>query len=192
MLTEHGLPISGTTAQRPGNAEIGFRYFDTDLNGLVVWNGTEWIGGNVETVLSPVDSATVIAVGDLVYLDTDDAKPASSLADTGTEAGNQEGFHDLFLGRALQASANGETTPILVATKGRFTYTCPSATFEVGSLIGMSENAGGTALLPQQVEGVATANLAIGRCAKRVNPAGTSVEIEIVSTIMHGGPQTVA
>jgi hypothetical protein len=39
---------------------------------------------------------------------------------------------------------------------------------------------------------VATANLAIGRCAKRVNPAATTVLVDIVGTISHGGPQTVA
>lgn len=190
-LVEHGLPVSGTTAQRPTNAEIGFRYFDTTLGGPVYWNGTEWVGGEVETVLMAVDSATVIAVGDLLYLDTDDAKPAGDAADAGTEAGNQEAFHDAFLGRALQASASGQTTPILVATKGRFTYTCPSGTFEVGALIGASENAGGTALLDQQVEGVATANLAIGRCSKTVAVAATSVEVEIVSTVLYGGPQAM-
>lgn len=40
--TEHGLPTSGTTAQRPTNAEIGFRYFDTTLGQMLVYNGTSW------------------------------------------------------------------------------------------------------------------------------------------------------
>jgi hypothetical protein len=143
-------------------------------------------------VMHPVDAATVIAVGDLLYQDVDDAKPASDQADGGTEAGNQEAFHDLFLGVALEASAADETDPIRVCTKGRFTYTCPSATFEVGALIGASEAASGTALENQQVEGVATANLSIGVCSSRVNPAGTSVEVEIVSTIMNRGVQAIS
>lgn len=191
-ITEHGLPICGTTAQRPTNAETGCRYFDTTLNMLLTWDGTQWIGVGFETISLPVDSATVIAIGDLVYLDTDDAKPASLLADAGTEGANQDAFHDLFAGRAMQASASGETSPIIIATRGRFIYACPSATFEVGTLIGASENGAGNALLNQQVEGVATANLAIGRCSKRVAPAATSVELEIVSTILYGGVQTVA
>ena len=40
---QHGHDESGTTAQRPSNADTGFKYFDTELNQLLVWNGTEWI-----------------------------------------------------------------------------------------------------------------------------------------------------
>jgi hypothetical protein len=47
-------------------------------------------------------------------------------------------------------------------------------------------------LTDQMVAKVATANLAIGRCAKRVNPAGTRVLVDIVSTVMRGGPQVMA
>ena len=39
---------------------------------------------------------------------------------------------------------------------------------------------------------VTNANAAIGRCATRVNPAGTRVLVDIVSTVMHGGPQVAA
>ncbi|MDZ4820467.1 MAG: hypothetical protein SGJ20_15985 [Planctomycetota bacterium] len=149
-----------------------------------------WRYGDTRPVVIPVDSATVIEIGDLLYLDTDDVKPASAQADAGSEAGNQEAFHDLFAGVAMQRSRSGDTKPIRVATSGVFEFTCPSAAFEVGALIGSSENAGGSALENQQVEGVATTNLAVGRCAKRVNPAATTVLVEIVSTISHGGPQS--
>jgi hypothetical protein len=151
-----------------------------------------WRYGDTSPVVLPVDSATVIEIGDLVYLDTDDAKPAGSIPDGGSEAANQEAFHDLFAGVAMQRSRTGDTDPIRVATRGVFEFPCLSATFEVGALVGASENAGGAALEDQQVEGVATANLAIGRCAKRVNPAATTVLVDIVATISHGGPQTVA
>ena len=100
--------------------------------------------------------------------------------------------HDLFDGVAMQRGRTGDTEPIRVATRGVFEFPCPSSTFEVGALIRASENAGGTALEDQQVEGVATANLANGRCAKRVNPAATTVLVDIVATISHGGPQTIA
>lgn len=151
-----------------------------------------WRYGETNPIVLPVDSATVIEIGDLVYLDTDDAKPASMLPDAGAETATQEAFHDLFAGVAMQRSRAGDTAPIRVATSGVFEFPCPSATFEVGALIGASENTGGTALEDQQVKGVATANLAIGRCAKRVNPAATSVLVDIVATISHGGPQVMA
>lgn len=41
-LVEHGHDISGTTAQRPTNADVGQRYFDTTLNELLTWNGSAW------------------------------------------------------------------------------------------------------------------------------------------------------
>lgn len=41
--TEHGHPTSGTTAQRPTNAQPGFRYFDTTIGQSVVFNGTAWV-----------------------------------------------------------------------------------------------------------------------------------------------------
>lgn len=42
MLVEHGHDISGTTAQRPTNAEVGQRFFDTTIGRGVVYNGSTW------------------------------------------------------------------------------------------------------------------------------------------------------
>lgn len=154
-------------------------------------NTMRWRYGDTAPVMLPVDSATVIEIGDLLYLDVDDAKPASAQADQGTEAANQEFFHDRFAGVAMQASPSGNTQPIRVATAGVFEFDCLSATFEVGALLGTDENAAGTALLNQTIAGVATPNLAVGRCAKRVNPAATRALIDIVSTVLKGGPQSM-
>ena len=155
-------------------------------------NTMRWRYGDTCPVMLPVDSATVIEIGDLVYLDTDDAKPSSAQADQGTEAANQEMFHDKFAGVAMQQSRSGDTQPIRVATAGVFEFDCLSGTYEVGKLIGDDENTGGTALEDQIVTPVATANLAVGRCAKRVNPASTRVLIDVVSTMQRGGPQDAA
>jgi hypothetical protein len=139
----------------------------------------------------PVDSGTVIEIGDMVYLDTDDAKPASSQGDQGTKSSNQGLFHDVFAGVAMQASASGDTQPIRVATSGVFEFDCVSTTLEVGDLMGPDENGAGTALLNGTVVKVTTAPVAIGRCAKRLNPAGTHVLVDIVSAMLKGGPQAV-
>lgn len=151
-----------------------------------------WRYGETNPVILPVDADTVIEIGDLVYLDTDDAKPASAQADAGTEEDNQEGFHDQFAGVAMQRSREGDTDPIRVATSGVFEFACPSGTFEVGDYLGADEAASGTELEDQKVAAVASANLAIGRCAKRVYPAATRVLVDIVSTVMRGGPQEAA
>lgn len=155
-------------------------------------NLLRWRYGATNPVMAAVDSTTVIEIGDLVFLDTDDAKPASSLSDQGSEALNQEAFHDAFLGVAMQQSRSGDTDDIRVATGGVFEFVCPSGTFELGDLIGVDEAASGTELEDQQVAAVAGENLAIGRCAKRVSSASTSVLVDIISTVLRGGPQAMA
>jgi hypothetical protein len=140
-------------------------------------------------------SATVIEIGDLLYLDptTQAPKPASGMIDQGSEALNQDTFQELFLGVAEQQSRAGDTDQIRIATAGEFEFDCPSGTFNLGQLVGADENAGGDGLLDQQVAAVASESLAIGRVARAEAVAVTSVWVRIKSTIMDGGvPAQVA
>jgi hypothetical protein len=155
-------------------------------------NRMRWRYGDTHPVVLPVASDTVIEIGDLLYQSSGAALPASSLEDLGSEAGNQEAFHDAFVGVAMQHSPAGSTDPVRVATSGVFEFDAASATFDVGDLIGADEASNGTELEDQVVVEVATPNLAVGRCAKRVNPAANRVLVEIVSTILRGGPQAMA
>ncbi len=154
-------------------------------------NTMRWRYGDTCPVMLPVDSTTVIEIGDLLYLVTDDVRPAANQADQGTKGSNQQLFHDNFAGVAMQASRDGDTQPIRVATTGVFEFDCVSTTLEVGDLIGADENVAGTALLNGTVAKVTTADSAIGRCAKRLNPAGTRVLVDIVSSMLKGGAQAV-
>jgi len=151
-----------------------------------------WRYGDTNPVTLPVLQGFVIEIGDLVYLDSGSAKPASSQADQGTLSANQEMFHDNFVGVAMQASRAEDTEPIRIATSGVFEFLCSSATFELGDLIGTNEEGTGTQLDSQVVVGVATPNLALGRCAKRVSPAASKVLVDMVGTVTRGGPQAVA
>jgi hypothetical protein len=72
-----------------------------------------------------------------------------------------------------------------------FEFDCLSTTLEVGDMLAPDENGGGTALLNQTVVKVLSTNSAIGRCAKRLNPAGTRVLVDVVSAVMRGGPQNI-
>jgi len=146
-----------------------------------------WRYGDTNPVVAAVDSSTVIEIGDLVYQDVDDARPASSQADQGSETANQELFADKFLGVAMQRSRSGDTDPIRVATTGVFELDCPSGTFELGDLLGADENAAGDGLLDQQVAPVAASKYAVGRVAKRVATAATGVLVDVRSTVMTGG-----
>lgn len=154
-------------------------------------NVMRWRYGDTKPVVHAVSSGTVIDIGDILSFDGSTVAPASSQGDQGSESANQELFHDAFAGVAMQASRDGDTQPIRVATTGVFEFDSVSATYEVGDLVGVDEAASGTALEDQGAAAVASANLAIGRCAKQVNPAGNTVLVDIVSTISHGGPQAV-
>lgn len=146
-----------------------------------------WRYGDTNPVVAAVDSATVIEIGDLVWQDTDNAKPASDQADQESEAANQELFAQNFMSVAMQRSRAGDDDPIRVATTGVFELDCPSGTFELGDLVGPDENEAGNALLNQQVAKVDAAAKAIGRVARRVGAATTSVLVDIRSTVMTGG-----
>ncbi|MCA9237532.1 MAG: hypothetical protein KDA44_18790 [Planctomycetales bacterium] len=155
-------------------------------------NNMRWRYGDTNPVTLPVSSSTAIDIGDLVFVNGGTAVPASDLSDAGTESSNQEAFHDAFVGVAMQCSPAGSTDPIRIATTGVFEFDATSATYAVGALIGPDEDATGVQLENQVVTEVATANLAIGRCAKAVDPAATRVLVDIVSTVLKGGPQAAA
>ena len=146
-----------------------------------------WRYGDTNPVVAAVDSSTVIEIGDLVWQDANDAKPASIQTDQGSETANQERLAIKFLGVAMQRSRSGDAAPIRVATTGVFEFDCPSGTFELGDLVGADENAAGTALLNQQVATVELSKYAIARVAKRQPVAVTSVLVDIRSTVMTGG-----
>ncbi len=82
--------------------------------------------------------------------------------------------------------------PIRVATSGVFEFDCLPTTTDVGDLWGVDEDGAGVALLNQTIAKVATANLAIGRAARRINPAASRALVDVVSTVMCGGPQVMA
>jgi hypothetical protein len=146
-----------------------------------------WRYGDTNPVVAAVDSATAIEIGDLVWQDTDDAKPAASAAWTANLAGTQGVFTPKFLGVAMQRSRAGDTAPIRVATSGVFEFDCASTTAELGATVGAAANSGGTALDNQMVVAVANNAYAIGRVAKRLATAATTILIDINSVVMNGG-----
>lgn len=148
-----------------------------------------WRYGDTNPVVAAVDSDTVVEIGDLVWQDTDDAKPAASVPVAGivdTE-GLQAVFTSNFLGVAMQRSRAGETEPIRVLTTGVFEFDCPSSRFELGDLMGVWNDQG---LKNQGVDEVSkdAFSLAIGRVAKRAPSATTTVLVAICSTVMWGIP----
>jgi len=142
-------------------------------------------------VSKEVATATVIEVGDLVSAAAGVIENAADLTWNTNLATTQEDFHDIFLGVACERSRNGDVSALKVNTSGVHEFDCAAATFEIGDLVGPADS-GSSTLMSQKVVAVATANLAIGRVAKRYGSNTTKVLVEIFSTVMHGGAQAMA
>lgn len=126
-----------------------------------------------------VDSATVIEIGDAVWLDTDDVKPASDFAAGVDLATTQANFAAKFLGIAAESSAAGQTDDINVDTSSESVYevACTSGTYEVGDPLAPAQGTGFTIVDQTWADAVSTS--AVARCYKRVPVAATAVEITV-------------
>ena len=130
-----------------------------------------------------------IEVGDLVYVDSDTAYPASYQTDQGTAAQNRAYFAARFAGVAVQKIGlqSGETTfkltndPgwILVATTGDFEFDCASTSFTPGDMVGVYND--GTDNDDQKVAQVTVETEAIGVVKVPYSVLGSSMTKVIVS-----------
>lgn len=140
-----------------------------------------------------VDASVQIEIGDLVWLDGDDVKPASSTGLwTGGIAGTLGNLAHKFAGVAMSALNSTAAGFVRVATRGVFKFTVTTgATFEVGNLISGSRNGSNNYLHDQQVDKLtdnqANQGSAIGRVTKRETVSTTQVEFEILSSVAPGG-----
>lgn len=126
-----------------------------------------------------------IDIGDLMYLATDDARPASSQADAGSEALNQQVFANNFIGVAVSARDSTDTAAgvVRVQCDGLYEFTCTSSTFEIGDLVGADEAANGTELEDQSVKKVTDASTAIGVVVQRYSAATTKVWCRLINRV---------
>lgn len=146
-----------------------------------------WRYGDTNPIVGEeVLTGQTIDIGDLVWLDSDDVKPADQSSYAGGLATAQETLVDSFLGVAMQRSRSGDTDPIRIATTGVFEFDCAAATFEIGDLVGADDNTTPDALLPQQVIAVDDAARAIGVVVERHTANTTSVLVRITSSLEGG------
>lgn len=137
--------------------------------------------GVTNPIMCPVDSARVIEEGDNLFLESNDVRAADDLTYLTSLAATQENFAGKFAGVAGGASASGDTDNVIVMRSGIFEMKCASAAHELGDYVGVDDNAGGTALVNQQVIKVTDRKLAIGQIAKREASAVTKVMVELLS-----------
>ncbi|WP_437194145.1 hypothetical protein [Planctomicrobium sp. SH527] len=143
-------------------------------------NKLRFRSGQVHLRKVRVDSATVIEAGDLVWLDTDDAKPASAFTWTTNLATTQGNFAAKFLGVAHQPSAAGETAPISidVSPESVYEFDVASAAYELGAPLGPDE--GSSSLQSKQLETAVTTS-AIARAAEYTAGSVTTLRVTFAS-----------
>ncbi len=138
--------------------------------------------GQAPSTITGATSGASITVG-LPYPASDEPWGASLAA-------TQEAFHDSFLGVSSQKSAVLDVDPITVNTRGVHEFTCASASFVNGALVGPAKQTGNL-LEDQKVVAVATENLAIGRVVGH-HSSVTKVTVEVFGVKNHSGVQVMA
>ena len=140
--------------------------------------------GQQSIIRAAVDSATAIVMGDLVYLDTDDVKPASSQAWDTDLATTQTNFVNHFLGIALAdhpaGSGNVLDFPVDISPESVYEMDCNEEAHEIGDLL-TPIKATGNALVANTVKKTTTAAVGCARCTRRDPVASTTVMVRIQS-----------
>lgn len=144
-------------------------------------NSHSFRSGQQQLVQCPVDSGTVIEKGDIIWLDTDDVKPASSVTWDTNLATTQAALADAFVGIAAAPSASGETDaiPVDVSADSVYEFTVASDTYMLGAPLG-ADKASGNALLDQALEDAVAAS-SIAMAAEFKTAATTLLRVRFAS-----------
>lgn len=141
-----------------------------------------------DTFEGPVDSATVIEPGDMVWLDTDDYKPASAFSWTSSLAVTQAAFRPKFAGIAITGSASGETKNITIARPGYgfFEMDMDSDSYVAGALVGPAKDPDANLLMDQKLDDAVGAG-AIGKVVEAVGASSVRALVQFESILMGTG-----
>jgi len=167
---------------------INKRKFDAFKAAILAGNITVRQGSVTgEVALCEVLNTTVIAAGDLVFIDNGsggtDVKSAAVYTWTTNILTTQTNFKAQFLGVALAAHANGGghiyTFPVDVSPDLIWQFPCTSETHNISDTLGLAK-AAGNALLPQSLV-KATAAASIARCTSIDSSVAVIVNVRLES-----------
>lgn len=148
-----------------------------------------WRWGETNPIIANVASATVIHIGDILWMDAASrtVKPAEALAYSGAVAVGQQKFTAAFVGVAMQASPAGSDSPIRIATSGTFQFDKFGQELKLGNLVAATNTGAGNTLKNQVVTHVGDKTCAIGRVTHVHNVEAGTAYVSIQSTVIHGG-----
>lgn len=131
-----------------------------------------------------VDDATTINEGDLLFLDTNDAKPANAYTWNVDLATTQASFVNQFLGIAKSSHASGDgdvdNFPVDISPFSIFLVSCDEETHEIGDKFTLSKDTGNN-LLSNHLKKTSTASTALARCVERNVEASSTAKVIIQS-----------
>lgn len=144
------------------------------------------------STILPAPASTQISVGDLLYWTGSYAQPLSAATGGASAIVDQKTMADAFVGVAKQARIVQQTTAggynvfpaagIAIETDCIYEADCSSATFEVGTLVGVVSSASGAAgaVSDQSVVAVTNPCLAIGYVMQKYASATTKVRVRLL------------
>lgn len=149
-------------------------------------NRLRFRSGQVHLHKLRVDAGTVLDAGDMVFLDSDDVKPASDFTWTTDLPSTQSAFAASFLGITHQQSAGGDSDDVSVdlSPHSVYEFDVSPATYEVGDALGPDELS--SALMNQQLEAVASGTLAIARAAEYKAASASTLRVTFASAFYTG------
>jgi hypothetical protein len=149
-------------------------------------NHLRFRSGPVQLIKASVDVDSVIEPGDLLYLDSGDARPASEFGWDTNLATTQAAFADAFLGIAHERSAAGDTDLISVdiSPQAVYEFDVDASTYGLGDLLGPDEAS--SSLMTQQLESVATAARAIARVVELSSVSVSKARVTFASAFSTG------
>ncbi len=153
-------------------------------------NRLRFRSGQVQLVKVPVDSASVIEAGDLVFLDSGEVKSAADFAWDTDLATTQGAFAEVFLGVAHQGSEAGEAEPVSVDVSpfSVYEFDVQSAAYGFGDVLGPDELSSG--LMNQQLEVVGSSANGIARAME--TRSGGSLRVSFASAFHAGSANAAA
>lgn len=156
-------------------------------------NVMRWRYGETNLVTLGVCTRDDIEIGDLLHMESGEARPASTIRSGGDARNDLRRFHDGFIGVAMQRSPVGNTDLIRIATSGVFEFESDKGSYDLGDRVGPVWDAPGKLENQKVIEVLPNApELSIGRVARSSDGEERKLLVKICSTIMDDGPQAVA
>ena len=155
-------------------------------------NNLGFRSGHVVLQKFRVESTSVIAPGDMVYLDETVVRPASELPWNTDLATTQQDFADMFVGIAHEASADGEDAAVSIDVSSSSIYECDvtSSSYDNGNLL--APEGASSKLLNQQLAYVNTPSQAIARAAEFSDQMTSRLRVMFASAYSTGSTNSNA